>query len=72
MRKSLSRPEQDDCGPSQTSIRHQVLKGAHLGAMDDLALLVEGTDRDALDVDIQTDVNHKAPPQVGQRENHYP
>ena len=26
MRKLLSRPEQDDCGTSQTSIRHQPLR----------------------------------------------
>jgi hypothetical protein len=51
---------------------HQVLDGPHLGAVDDLALLVEGADRDVLGVDIQADVKHKAPLEVEERDNHHP
>src|SRR5262249_33537906 len=49
----------------------QILEAAHLGAMDHLALLVEGADRDALGVDIETDVKHKAPPEVEKRQSQY-
>jgi hypothetical protein len=51
---------------------HQVRDGPHLGAVDDLALLVEGADRDALGVDVEADVKHEAPPEAEDRKNHHP
>src|SRR6516225_109142 len=50
----------------------QVLDAAHLRAMDHLALLVEGTDRDTLGVDVEADVKHETPPKAEQRGNQRP
>src|SRR5437016_2251708 len=38
-----------------------LLDASHLRAMDDLPFLVEGANRNMLRVNVETDVNHKAP-----------
>jgi hypothetical protein len=45
---------------------------APLAAVHHLALLVVGTESKVLGVNIETDVKHKAPLEVGERDNHHP
>jgi hypothetical protein len=51
---------------------HQVLAAAHLRAEDDLTLLVEGTDGDALGVDVESNVKHETPPKAEEHDNQRP
>jgi hypothetical protein len=47
--------------------RQNLLDASHLGAVDDLAVLVEGANRDARAVDVETDVEHGCLPKIGFR-----